>query len=177
MGFDSAAFAGVVTSGEVTHAGLAARSSEPFASLGQRCLHITWAARGSISLAGLGLHVVTDPGAAEFVLAHGTEALGTANDGSQAEPCSMEALYQLLEQCAARGLPMVVANPDLVTVSGNELRTMPGTLARYYAAQPGAGPVHLMGKRECQAAADAAAAAAVLGPSTCAAAPCVCVHR
>lgn len=39
---------------------------------------------------------------------------------------------------------MVVANPDIVTVHGAELRTMPGTLARWYAEA--GGQVHLMGK-------------------------------
>ena len=59
---------------------------------------------------------------AEFILAHGTEALGTSLDGSSAEAASLERMQELLEQCAPRGLPMVVANPDFVTVSGSELR-------------------------------------------------------
>jgi hypothetical protein len=61
MGFDPAWFAGVITSGEVTHARLSARPDAWWASLGRRCLHFTWAARGAISLEGLGLEVVTDP--------------------------------------------------------------------------------------------------------------------
>lgn len=66
---------------------------------------------------------------ADFILAHGTEALGTSTDGSAAEPCSLEHMKQLLGECAAaaaaRGAeppPMVVANPDVVTVAGSELR-------------------------------------------------------
>lgn len=59
---------------------------------------------------------------AEFILAHGTEALGTSLDGSSAVAASLERMQELLEQCAPRGLPMVVANPDVVTVSGSELR-------------------------------------------------------
>lgn len=63
------------------------------------------------------------PRQADFILAHGTEALGTRSDGSAAQPCSLERLRELLGECAARGgLPMVVANPDVVTVSGSELR-------------------------------------------------------
>lgn len=66
---------------------------------------------------------------AEFILAHGTEALGTSAQGDAAQPCSLDRLKQLLEECAAaaaaRGAPpppMVVANPDVVTVAGSELR-------------------------------------------------------
>ena len=38
-------------------------------------MHITWGARGAISLEGLGLEVVQDAGSADFLLAHGMEAL------------------------------------------------------------------------------------------------------
>jgi ribonucleotide monophosphatase NagD (HAD superfamily) len=59
-------------------------------------------------------------------------------------------MRDLLLRCAAvtkrtnRPIPMIVANPDLVTVDGKELRTMPGTLAKWY--QAAGGEVHLMGK-------------------------------
>jgi hypothetical protein len=65
-----------------------------------------------------------DPSQADFILAHGTEALGLP-DGSTRD-ASVEQLQQLLEQCMQhqpqqadggsnrRALPMVVANPDLV---------------------------------------------------------------
>lgn len=170
-------FCGVVTSGEVTHRHLTQRPDAWWAGLGRRCLHFTWAARGAISLEGLGLEVTTDPQQAracctglagsspveagclsyghvdpqlllplgllasghhshvhhinlslaapqaDFILAHGTEALGTSTDGSAAQPASLDAMRELLDACAARGgLPMVVANPDVVTVSGTELR-------------------------------------------------------
>ncbi|KAL4425898.1 hypothetical protein ABPG75_009914 [Micractinium tetrahymenae] len=153
MGFPPSCFAAAITSGEVTHRHLAERPDTWWAGqLGRRCLHFTWAARGAISLEGLGLEVTTDPSQAEFILAHGTEALGTSTDGSVGQPCSLDRLKQLLEECAAaaaaRGAappPMVVANPDVVTVAGSELRVMPGTLARHYASACG-GQVVLMGK-------------------------------
>eukprot|EP00878_Enallax_costatus_P005812 GHUV01006097.1.p2 GENE.GHUV01006097.1~~GHUV01006097.1.p2 ORF type:complete len:155 (+),score=71.30 GHUV01006097.1:1045-1509(+) len=59
-------------------------------------------------------------------------------------------MQQLLQRCAqqqelqGQQLPIVVANPDLVTVDGASLITMPGTLAKYY-KQLG-GTVQLMGK-------------------------------
>ncbi|EFN54474.1 hypothetical protein CHLNCDRAFT_11074, partial [Chlorella variabilis] len=145
MGFDPACFAGVVTSGEVTHRHLSQRPDAWWAALGRRCLHFTWAARGAISLEGLGLEVTDDPQQADFILAHGTEAVGTSVDGSGAAPCGLEGMRELLDACAARGgVPMVVANPDVVTVAGTELRVMPGTLARHYASR--GSQVVLMGK-------------------------------
>ena len=80
------------------------------------------------------LQVVTDPGLADFVLAHGTEALG-GGAGAAPAPTSVPEMEALLARCAARTdrrVPLIVANPDLVTVDGKELRVMPGSLARYY---------------------------------------------
>lgn len=38
----------------------------------------------------------------------------------------VEELEKILEHCAAKGIAMVVANPDFVTVEARELRIMPG---------------------------------------------------
>ena len=59
LGFPEAAFAGVLTSGEIAQARLAGRRSGGWfwEELGSRCLHMTWSARGAISLDGLGLDV------------------------------------------------------------------------------------------------------------------------
>lgn len=61
---------------------------------------------------------------AEFVLAHGTEALGLPF--GEALPMKLEELNDILGQCAAKKIPMVVANPDFVTVEARALRVMPG---------------------------------------------------
>lgn len=67
--------------------------------------------------------VVTDPAEADFILAHGTEAVGLP-DGSTSDR-SLQQLQQLIQQCAdvaqqqGRQLPMIVANPDLVSTRGN----------------------------------------------------------
>lgn len=61
---------------------------------------------------------------AEFVLAHGTEALGLSS--GDALPMTLEELNKILEQCAVKNIPMVVANPDFVTVEARALRVMPG---------------------------------------------------
>lgn len=61
---------------------------------------------------------------AEFILAHGTEALGQPSGA--ARPMKLEDLEKILEHCAAKKIPMVVANPDYVTVEARALRVMPG---------------------------------------------------
>ena len=43
---------------------------------------------------------------------------------------SVEALRALLPACATRGIPMLVANPDVVTVDAEMLVPMPGMLAQ-----------------------------------------------
>ncbi|CAL5391748.1 unnamed protein product [Camellia sinensis] len=73
---------------------------------------------------GLGLQVVENVEEAEFILAHGTEALGLSSGTTF--PMKLEDLEKILEQCAAKNIPMVVANPDFVTVEARALRVMPG---------------------------------------------------
>ena len=151
MGFPKDAFCGVITSGEVTHDALLHRRT-PFWQSRKKCIHITWGARGAISLEDLGIDVTLDPTEADCIVAHGTEALGTEITGTEAIPTSLEQLKTVLAACAEsaeqRGtaIPMIVANPDVVTVHGTELRTMPGTLAKWYSEL--GGEVHLMGKPE-----------------------------
>ncbi|GAB2265459.1 hypothetical protein Dimus_000514 [Dionaea muscipula] len=142
LGFDPSLFVGAVTSGELTHQYLQRRDDAWFAALGRSCIHITWNERGAISLEGLDLKVVENVEEADFVLAHGTEALGLSSGVSISK--RIEDLERILEQCAARKIPMVVANPDFVTVEARALRVMPGTLAAKY-EQLG-GEVKWMGK-------------------------------
>lgn len=61
---------------------------------------------------------------AEFVLAHGTEALGSPS--GDAHSMKLQDLEGILELCASKRIPMVVANPDFVTVEERDLRVMPG---------------------------------------------------
>lgn len=108
-----------MTSGEVTHRCLSNRPSPEWRALGTTCLHITWGARGAVDIASLGLRAVTHPAEADFILAHGTEGLGLPDGGVQ--PRTAAQLRKLLEECAADGgrkLPMIVVNPDVVTVDG-----------------------------------------------------------
>ncbi|KAL2453954.1 Haloacid dehalogenase-like hydrolase (HAD) superfamily protein [Abeliophyllum distichum] len=130
LGFDTSLFVGAITSGELTHEHLLRRDDPWFARLGRSCIHMTWNGRGAISLEGLGLQVVDNVEEAEFIIAHGTEALGLPSGA--ALPMKLENLEKILEQCVAKKIPMVVANPDFVTVEARALRVMPGTLAATY---------------------------------------------
>ncbi|KAJ6297432.1 hypothetical protein OIU78_023055 [Salix suchowensis] len=142
LGFDTSLFLGAITSGELTHQYLQRRDDDWFAALGKSCIHVTWKGRGAISLEGLGLQVVEKVEEAEFVLAHGTEALGLSSGASC--PMTLDELEKVLERCAAKQIPMVVANPDFVTVEARDLRVMPGTLAAKY--EKLGGEVKWMGK-------------------------------
>ena len=80
---------------------------------------------------------MADPASADFILAHGTEALGTP-DGSEPQPLELDEIQELLQQCADRkGVPMLVANPDIMTVSGRSLLAMPGKLGQWYKGMGG----------------------------------------
>lgn len=57
MGFPKDAFYGAITSGEVCHQALQNRPDDFYRGLGKRCVHITWGARGPISLGDLDLEV------------------------------------------------------------------------------------------------------------------------
>ena len=85
------------------------------------------------------------PEVADFILAHGTEAIGGSLGSS---PIELGALRKILEQAARKNgqnVPLLCANPDIVTVNGAAgLVTMPGTLARWYAEA--GGRVVLLGK-------------------------------
>ncbi|KAG2727633.1 hypothetical protein I3760_01G166500 [Carya illinoinensis] len=142
LGFDPSFFMGAITSGELTHQYLQRKDDAWFAALGRSCIHITWSDRGLISLEGLDIQVVENVEEAEFVLAHGSEALG--HPSGAAIPTKLVDLEKILERCAAKRIPMVVANPDYVTVEARDLRVMPGTLAAKY--EKFGGEVKWMGK-------------------------------
>ena len=75
--------------------------------------------------------VVTEIDEADFVLVHGTDALGQS-DGPVAQ--SYDELTATLRDVAQRPVlpPMIVANPDLVTVNGDKLEKMPGSFGMLY---------------------------------------------
>jgi HAD superfamily hydrolase (TIGR01459 family) len=111
----------VVTSGEATWQALAERKDPFYAGLGDRC--ILWSRYGDRSVVeGLPLKVVERVEDADFLLLGGLEDAARLEDFGAA-----------LEAAAARGLPMVCANPDIVAVQPNGGFGMaPGAVAHHY---------------------------------------------
>jgi HAD superfamily hydrolase (TIGR01459 family) len=124
---------GVLTSGEVVWHGLHEKAEPPYSSLGRHALLI---ARGNAlsMIEGLDFVAVTNPQRADFIWLAGLDDLST----------NPEEWRQELEGFAARGLPMLCANPDLTMFTSNGLLPAPGALARLYAEL--GGTVHYVGK-------------------------------
>jgi HAD superfamily hydrolase (TIGR01459 family) len=124
---------GVLTSGEVAWHGLHDRSASPFNQLGRHALLI---ARGNAlsMIEGLDFVAVTNPARADFIWLAGLDDLSTNPEDWREE----------LEAFAARGLPMLCANPDLTMFTSRGLLPAPGALARLYAEL--GGTVHYVGK-------------------------------
>jgi HAD superfamily hydrolase (TIGR01459 family) len=133
LGLPPQAYDGVLSSGEVTWHGLRARAREPFASLGRSCFLITRDHDRSI-VDKLDIRVVADIGEADFILLGGL-------DEDVAEPAHWRAR---LSTAAARRLPMLCANPDLVMFGTSGLTPAPGALAAFYQSLGGA--VQFVGK-------------------------------
>ena len=144
LGFDPRWFAGAVTSGETTHQALSLRTDPVFKALGQRCLHLTWGDRGAINVDEHCLEHVTDPNLADFVLAHGMEAI-SGGSMEPAQPVTLDDIQALLRVAARRRLPLIIANPDVVTVDTTYLVPMPGMCGVWY-EEYGGPPAILMGK-------------------------------
>lgn len=124
---------GVLTSGEVVWHGLCDRSAPPFDALGRHALLI---ARGNAlsMLEGLDVVAVTNPRRADFIWLAGLDDDSANPDAWRAD----------LEQFAARGLPMLCANPDVAMFTPRGLLAAPGALAQLYADL--GGQVHYVGK-------------------------------
>lgn len=133
LGLPPEAYDGVLSSGEVTWRGLHAREQAPFAALGRACFLISRDGDRSI-VDGTDLVVVPDIHAADFILLGGL-------DDDAAEP---ERWRTLLTAAAARRLPMLCANPDLVMFGVAGLIPAPGALAAFY--QSLGGTVLFVGK-------------------------------
>lgn len=124
MGIPDEHYAGIMTSGEATHAALRDRPDDWYRALGDRVLHIG-PERDRGLLAGLGLTVADAPAEASFVLNTGPDDLG--------DPSSVAAFEPVLRACAAAGLPMLCANPDLEVIRGGVRIICAGALALRYA--------------------------------------------
>jgi len=115
MGLGTSAYDGILTSGDATREFL---STQP---LGRKCYYIG-PSRDHVLLKGLDLDLV-EPENAEFVL-----IVGPFNDEIEG-PEDYRASF---EQIAARKLPLVCANPDILVERGHKRIYCAGALAQLY---------------------------------------------
>jgi HAD superfamily hydrolase (TIGR01459 family) len=121
MGIGPDLYDGLVTSGEATFCAIAARREPGFENLGRRCY--LWSRHGDRGqIEGQDLQVVDSVAEADFLLLAGI-----------ADDARLEDFTAILDEAAARGLPMVCANPDITVVQpGGVLGMAPGAVARHY---------------------------------------------
>jgi HAD superfamily hydrolase (TIGR01459 family) len=119
IGIARSLYGEVMSSGEAVHEALLRRNDPTFAALGKRCLHVG-TERDKSLFDGLDLDLVSDLGVAQFLL----------NTGPDRYEETVDDYAPLLD--AARGLPMVCANPDLVVVRRGREVICAGALAAYY---------------------------------------------
>lgn len=103
MGIERALYDTVITSGEIAWQAMKAGDDPYYASLGTRCMMFTWGGDNSF-LEGQELEKVDSLDDAEFVLLSGT---------SGADASSYD---ETLRAAAARNLPMLCLNRDMVSV-------------------------------------------------------------
>jgi HAD superfamily hydrolase (TIGR01459 family) len=135
MGIPDGAYDGVMTSGEATYLMLRDRSDPWYQALGNAVYHLG-PERDRNVLDGLDLEVLDSPKAADFILNTGPD--------DHLNPTNPAAYDLELQDCAARGLPMICANPDLEVIRGGVRVVCAGTLAQRYIAM--GGDVRSLGK-------------------------------
>ncbi|WP_315779917.1 MULTISPECIES: TIGR01459 family HAD-type hydrolase [unclassified Bradyrhizobium] len=121
LGVNTAAYDGILTSGEVTWAGLRDRTRAPFTDCGDTCFLISRGGDRSL-IEDLDIVTVDDMREADFILLGGL-------DDDLAEP---DLWRDQFARAAARRVPMICANPDLMMFGASGLVPAPGTLARAY---------------------------------------------
>ena len=135
MGIPEDWYDGVMTSGEATHLMLRDRPDAWYAGLGRRVFHLG-PPRDRGVVAGLDLEVLDGPEGADFMLNTGPD--------DQAPPSDPAHYDAALQASAARGLPMICANPDLEVIRGGVRVICVGTLALRYIGM--GGDVRSLGK-------------------------------
>ncbi len=123
MGLTADLYDALLTSGEATHLALKDPPDAWHAALGPRLFHIGPPRDNDVYEGLSGRTKVDTPDAADFVL----------NTGIDDFDETLADYEDVLQACAARRLPMVCANPDLVVVVGEKLVICAGELARRYA--------------------------------------------
>jgi HAD superfamily hydrolase (TIGR01459 family) len=123
MGIADALTTRILTSGEATWTMLRDRTDPFFAPLGSRVYHLG-PERDRNVLAGLPYEIVATPADADFVLNTGPDDLAGLDDIAPYEA--------VLAQCAASGLRMICANPDLEVIRDGKRIICAGALTLRY---------------------------------------------
>jgi HAD superfamily hydrolase (TIGR01459 family) len=135
MGIADHLYTGILTSGEAVHLHLRDRDDPFFERLGERVFHLG-PERDKNVMENLWLTEVPSPSLADWVL-------NTGPDDHRSDQ-GVDDFEDTLEACAAMGLPMVCANPDLEVIRGGVRVICAGALAARYAELGGV--VRLVGK-------------------------------
>lgn len=121
IGVPARLYHGIMSSGEEAWQCLRQRDDPFHRALGRRCLHIC-SDRDLEIRDGLGLAIVDTVETAEFIL----------NTGPAGWESTIDDYDRVLREAAARGLPMVCANPDLVVMHAGRPALCAGALAQHY---------------------------------------------
>ena len=135
MGIGAEMYDGIMSSGEASHILLRDRPDGWSEKLGARVFHLG-PERDRNVMTGLALEVLETPDGASCVLNTGPD-----DHVVQDDPAAFD---DILRECAARGLPMICANPDLEVIRGGVRVLCAGTLAQRYAEM--GGDVRSLGK-------------------------------
>ena len=134
IGIPRRLYGGVMSSGEAVHRELARRSDPWFAALGRRCYHLG-AASDLTLFEGLDLDLVGAVAQADFIV----------NSGPDHLDATVEEYRPVLDAAAARHVPMICANPDIIVIHQGRVQICAGALAQYYQTTLG-GEVRARGK-------------------------------
>lgn len=133
LGIKQSYYQDIVTAGEVVWQGLNTRDNGVFEGLGDICYLISRNNDREL-LKGLDIVVTDQIEDADFLLITGVDA----------PEKSIEDYEPALRKAVAKGLPAICANPDLITVFGNERQMGPGAVAQRY--KEFGGVAHFIGK-------------------------------
>lgn len=133
FGFKPSHYKTVVSAGEVAWQGLKDRKDAPFKGLGSPCYLISRPDdRGLLS--DLDIQTTDDIEQAQFILI----------TSFNAPAVKIEDLDPILKKAIAKKIPAICANPDLISVYGNERLMGPGAVAKRYHEL--GGMTHMIGK-------------------------------
>lgn len=133
LGFKHSMYRALVTSGEVTWQGLKNKSDGVFKNLGASCYLISRDGDAAL-LQDLDINLASDIEQADFILVTGL-------DPAQKK---LEDFDNDFKKAVIKHIPMICANPDMVSIVGKERYPGPGAVAKRYHEL--GGMVHFTGK-------------------------------